>query len=118
MTRHRTLEITSKPTASLAADSTTPAALKPPGEQMGVFTLPLTMLVDESGTVVNRSITVEELETELGKRLKRSPRVLNRSGEVGFLPPTSHPAPEVTSALLATSSSACCVVVECPPAFD
>lgn len=42
-------------------------------KQMGVFTLPLTMLVDESGTVVNRSITVEELETELGKRLKKKP---------------------------------------------
>ncbi len=40
-------------------------------KQMGVFTLPLTMLIDESGAVVNRQITVEELEVELGKRLKK-----------------------------------------------
>jgi thiol-disulfide isomerase/thioredoxin len=40
-------------------------------KQMGVFTLPLTMLVDESGAVVNRQMTVEELEDELGKRLKK-----------------------------------------------
>jgi hypothetical protein len=41
---------------------------------MGVFTLPVMLLVDEKGNVVNRSITVAELEAELQKRLKTSRR--------------------------------------------
>jgi thiol-disulfide isomerase/thioredoxin len=40
-------------------------------KEMGVFTLPLMILVDERGRVVNRSITIPELESELQKR--RSP---------------------------------------------
>ena len=41
-------------------------------KQMGVFTLPVMLLVDEKGNVVNRAVTVAELETELQKRLKTS----------------------------------------------
>lgn len=37
-------------------------------KEMGVFTLPLMMLVDERGRVINRSITIAELESELQKR--------------------------------------------------
>ena len=38
-------------------------------KQLGVFTLPVMMLVDEKGNVANRSITIAELENELKKRL-------------------------------------------------
>ena len=40
-------------------------------KQMGVFTLPLMILVDADGNVVNRSITVEELDAEISKRLPK-----------------------------------------------
>jgi thiol-disulfide isomerase/thioredoxin len=42
-------------------------------KQLGVFTLPVMMLVDEKGNVANRSITVAELESELKKRLPSRP---------------------------------------------
>jgi thiol-disulfide isomerase/thioredoxin len=38
-------------------------------KQMGIFTLPVMLLIDESGAVVNRSVTIEELDAELKKRL-------------------------------------------------
>jgi thiol-disulfide isomerase/thioredoxin len=37
-------------------------------KQMGIFTLPVMLLVDEQGKVVNRSITLPELTSELAKR--------------------------------------------------
>src|SRR5690606_7571287 len=37
-------------------------------KQMGIFTLPVMLLVDEQGKVINRSITIPELEEELKKR--------------------------------------------------
>jgi thiol-disulfide isomerase/thioredoxin len=37
-------------------------------KEMGIFTLPLMVLVDERGRVVNRSISIPELEAELQKR--------------------------------------------------
>ncbi|MCP4194947.1 MAG: redoxin domain-containing protein [Planctomycetaceae bacterium] len=46
----------------------------PLAKQLGVFTLPLMMLIDKDGTVVNRSITVEELEAEVSKRLSTRSR--------------------------------------------
>jgi thiol-disulfide isomerase/thioredoxin len=38
---------------------------------MGVFTLPVMLLIDKNGTVMNRSITVAELDSELTKRAGR-----------------------------------------------
>ena len=38
--------------------------------EMGVFTLPVMLLVDERGQVINRNIHVSELEAELEKRAK------------------------------------------------
>jgi thiol-disulfide isomerase/thioredoxin len=38
--------------------------------EMGVFTLPVMLLVDESGRVINRNIHVSQLEAELQKRKK------------------------------------------------
>jgi thiol-disulfide isomerase/thioredoxin len=38
-------------------------------KQLGVFTLPVMLLVDEQGRVANRSLTTAELEAELKKRL-------------------------------------------------
>ncbi len=38
--------------------------------EMGVFTLPLTILVDQQGKVVSRNITVDELDAEVKKLLK------------------------------------------------
>ena len=46
----------------------------PLAKQLGVFTLPLMMLIDKDGTVVNRSIAVEELEAEVSKRLSTRSR--------------------------------------------
>ncbi len=37
-------------------------------KQMGIFTLPVMLLVDEQGRVVNRSLTIAELDSELKKR--------------------------------------------------
>lgn len=38
--------------------------------EMGIFTLPAMILVDATGKVVNRSITVDQLDAEIGKLLK------------------------------------------------
>jgi thiol-disulfide isomerase/thioredoxin len=38
---------------------------------MGIFTLPVMLLVDRNGAVLNRAITVAELDNELGKRAAR-----------------------------------------------
>ncbi len=43
-------------------------------KQLGVFTVPVMLLVDEKGKVVNRTVTIAELEAELQKRLKTSSR--------------------------------------------
>ena len=40
----------------------------PLARQMGIFTLPVMLLVDETGAVINRAITTEELDGELKKR--------------------------------------------------
>ncbi len=41
----------------------------PLATQLGIFTLPVMILVGPDGTVVNRSLTVEELQRELANRL-------------------------------------------------
>ncbi|MCA9200699.1 MAG: redoxin domain-containing protein [Planctomycetales bacterium] len=40
------------------------------GTEMGIFTLPLTILIDKNGTVMNRNTTIAELDAELAKRFK------------------------------------------------
>ena len=42
----------------------------PLANQMGIFTLPVMVLIDESGKVLNRNIHLSELEGELRKRLR------------------------------------------------
>jgi len=43
-------------------------------KEMGIFTLPVMLLIDEQGKVINRQITVAELQSELKTRLSKSPR--------------------------------------------
>lgn len=43
-------------------------------KQLGIFTVPVMLLVDEKGKVVNRTVTIAELEAELQKRLKTTSR--------------------------------------------
>jgi len=38
---------------------------------MGILTLPTMLLIDNSGRVLNRNIHVAEVDSELGKRVRR-----------------------------------------------
>ena len=42
----------------------------PPAQALGIFSLPTMFLVDKTGTVVNRNITVADLKAQLAKLLK------------------------------------------------